>query len=177
MNMKNTVNTKKLTLTAMFSAIAVVILIIASFIPTSQLALAAVAGICISAVVIENGLVYGLMGFAASSIIGIVVTSDKMPAAFYLLFFGYYPLIKAVIEKYSKKRVIEWVLKLLVFNVALTLLWAGVAIGIVGFEVAGKYLIPLSYVGGNIVFVIYDIGFSKLIFLYITRISSRIKRK
>ena len=168
---------KKLALAAMLAAVAVVLLCTSSLFPTGRAAFAAVAGLASAAALIECGLLHAVLCFAASALLGLILAPDRTSAIMFAVFLGYYPVLKGIIEKKAGRRLTEWVFKLAAFNVALALMWLIYRLGFTGFDIKIKgILIPLAVAGVNAVFVIYDIALSKLIFIYITRISSRLNR-
>ena len=83
----------------------------------------------------------------------------------FLTFFGLYPVVKERVEG-LRRLPVEWALKLGYFNVILTLGW---------FAFRGLFLpnppawlgenVLLLYGAGNVVFVIYDLGLTRLIAL------------
>ena len=166
--------TRTMTLAAVFSAMTVVSLYVASVWPTGQLGLVAFASLFAAAAVIEAGLANGVSVFIISSTLGMLILPNRSAPMLYVLFFGYYPVLKSLFER-SRHRVVEWVLKLLVFNAALTMVWFLLREIIFDFgeNVPNALFI---YVGGSLVFVIFDYGFTKLVWLYLSRIS-RFMRK
>ena len=97
----------------------------------------------------------------------------------YICLFGYYPIVKALIERINKP-VIEWILKLAVFNVAAIMIYAVFA-GMFGvliddFSTLGKYGAYIFLGFGNAVFVLYDITVSRLSGTYIYRIHPKVKK-
>ncbi len=167
-------NTKKLSFAAIIAALAVVILYIAAVLPSAKLALSAVAGIFIAAVLIECGWISALCSFAAASVIALLLLPQRFPAVMFLLFFGYYPLVKSLAEK-RKSRVAEWLIKLAVFNIAAAALGTGLISGFfTGLELPSVPL-WLIWLAANAVFVVFDFGFSALIAFYLRAIHSKIK--
>ena len=89
------------------------------------------------------------------------------------MFLGVYPVAKGGIES-LRRLPLEWALKLIFFNLALTLCWflfrellwpeppAWVAGGL-----------PVVYGAGNLVFIIYDIGLSRLVGMLRARLGAR----
>lgn len=168
---KNTMNvkTRNLTLGALFSALAVVLLYIASVWPTGQLGLTAVASLFVAAAIIESGLSFGIYVYVVSSIIAFLLVPNRMTAFLFILFFGYYPILKSLIER-KGHLVIQILLKLAVFNLSLTLIWIlfhELFLGLIPFDLYPVFI----YLIGNVVFLLYDYGFSKLVWLYDTEIA------
>lgn len=167
--------TKTVTITAMLTAFSIVLLYIASVIPSGQFAVVAIASLFVIAAVIESGLRAGLFVFVGSAVLGFLILPNKSIVLLYVIFFGYYPIIKSLIER-RKHLMFEWILKIIVFNISLTLSWFAFSNILFDSSILGDrtYLI---YILGNLAFVLFDIGVTKLIGLYLERISRQIKQK
>ena len=186
--------TRLLTLSAVFSAGAVVILYFASVWPTGQLGLTALASIFVTAAVIETGLTSGVYVFIISAALGLIILPNKAVPIMYLIFFGYYPVVKSLIERLRKKA-LQWAIKLVVFIAALSVMWFFFKGLLFSFESEltvesfstlardGPVSIFVStpryvaFVVGCVVFVIFDYGYSKAIQFYITRVSRFISKR
>lgn len=161
-------------MTAVFTALSIVIMYLASVFPTGSLALTAVASLFTIAAVIEAGVGGGAFVYAGTTILGLLLLPDKGVLAFYGLFFGYYPIVKHYAEK-LKSRIAEWCVKLAVMNAALSViifLFSKAFLQAVSLNV-GKLVIYIIF---NAAFVVFDIGLSKLIGFYMVRISKNIKQ-
>ena len=167
--------TRSITLSALFSALAVVSLALASIWPTGQLGFAAVASLFVAAAVIEMGALYGIYVFVASAALGMLILPDKATPLLYMLFFGFYPIVKSLIERIRSKA-LQWVLKLLVFNASLSVIWFLVGSLILDFGETSPAIL-IVYLFGNVIFAIYDYGFTSVVWLYINRISGGKKRR
>ena len=138
--------------------------------PSGRLGLTAAAGLFPVAGVLAAGRAAGYLCWAAGGLLGLLLLPDKGVALLYLAFLGLYPVVKSRIES-LRRQVLEWALKLLFFNAALTLFW---------FFLRGLFLPDppgwlgenslLLYAGGNLVFVVYDVGLSRLIALLQARL-------
>lgn len=165
---------RKMSFIALLIAITLILLWISSVIPTVNLALIAAAGLVSAAAVVEYGISGGIFCFAGAAVLSAIWVQDKSNVIIYIAFFGYYPIVKSLIER-IKKRLPEWVLKILLFNLALTLFCVVYYLGFLP-DIEAGYSILIIFILGNIVFPIYDAGMTKLIGLYINRISKRITR-
>ena len=161
--------TRKMTLSALLAALTVVLLYIASIWPTGQLGLVAAASLFAAAAVIEAGLGSGISVFIVSAVLGMLIVPNRAAPLLYILFFGWYPVVKSLIER-LRGNVRQWVLKLLVFNASLTIIWFMLRHLIIGF-LGDTSNVILAYLGGNVLFVVFDYGFTKLIWYYINRVS------
>ena len=175
------IKVRNLTLSALYCAFAVISIYLASIFPTGQLGLTAIASLFVAAVVIEAGISYSISVYIVTSFISILIVPYRVTAFLFILFFGYYPIFKSLIEKLSIV-VVQFLAKFLVFNVSLTAIWFLFSeLFFASFNVSEDrhfILLVLIYVCGNVIFLLYDYGFSKLIWFYINRISSsRIKKE
>jgi len=166
--------TRKVTLAAVFTALAVVILLLSSAIPSGQLGFAAVASLFTAAGVIESGIAGGGAVFIGSSVLAALLVPNKSTVILYVVFFGYYPIIKSFCEK-LRSQPLAWILKLLVLNAAFSAGWFLLK-NLFFSSVNLNYPIWLIYIAVNIVFVIFDIGLSKLIGFYIYRVHRQMRR-
>jgi len=165
------VKTRKLTLSALFSALAVIMLYVASVWPTGQFGLAAVASLFVAAAVVETGISGGVSVFIISSFLGMLLLPNRAAPLLFLLFFGFYPVLKSLIER-MPGTALQWFFKLLVFNTSLTVTWFFFrSFFIQAYETVPGVLV--IYLGGNLLFALFDYGFTKLVWFYIERISRR----
>lgn len=158
----------------MLAALQLVLMYMGSVMPSWKLALTALAGIINAAVLIECGAVSSVLSFAVVGVLGAVMLPQKSIALLYIVFFGYYPLIKSLAER-TKSRIVEWSVKVVVFNFACVICWAALRFGFITDIALPDIALVLLWLGLNAVFVIYDMGLSKLIMLYVQRIHRNIK--
>lgn len=155
-------------LVGVLSACSLAFLWFASLTPTGRLGLTAVAGLFPVGVVLASDPKTGFLCCAVSGILGMILVPDKGIALMYLIFFGLYPVLKSLFEKQS--HIQSWLFKLLYFNLVLALFW---------FLLRSLFLpqIPeqldnnaIIFLLGNVIFVLYDIGLSRLIFGFLRRL-------
>ena len=140
-----------------------VFLWLAAITPTGRLGLTAVAGLFPMAAVLAAGRAAGYLCWAASGILSLFLLPDKGVALLYLAFLGLYPIVKSRIES-LRRQPVEWCLKLVFFDLALTLFWFFLRAMFLPNppDWLGDNALPV-YLLGNVVFVCYDIGLSRLI--------------
>ena len=151
------------------TAVSVVFVYLASVMPSGQLGFVAIASLFTAAAIIEAGIGAGLFVFAGCSILSFLLISNKSIMFLYLLFFGYYPIIKNIAER-VKNKVISWIIKLIIFNAALSAIWFFFRSVLFSDLLLNLHLI-IIYALGNAAFVLFDIGFSKLMVFYSVRIA------
>ena len=88
--------TRRITLAAVFTALTLIFLYLANILPAVRLGFTAAASLFAVAAVIETGIVSALFVFVGSSVIGALLLPDKTAVITYVLFFGYYPVIKSL---------------------------------------------------------------------------------
>jgi len=157
-------STKRLTICAVITTLGVIVLSLGSILEVLDLSAAALAGILVTIVVIEVGGIWPWLVWAATGLLSLLLPL-KTAAIFYLIFAGYYPILKEKIEMLGS-RLLQWVIKLLMMNTALTLV-----------ILVTKYILVLPdetldwtwliYPLANTAFVLFDIALTRLITVYL----------
>lgn len=149
-----------------------------SYFPYFTYAVPAVTGLLTMMLVIEINVKWAFAAYIAASVL-VFIFAEPESKLMYICLFGYYPIVKALIERINKP-VIEWILKLAVFNVAAIMIYAVFAgmfgVSIDDFSALGKYGAYIFLGFGNAVFVLYDITVSRLSGTYIYRIHPKVKK-
>ncbi len=169
-------NTKKLTVCAMFSALSVVLLYFGSLFELLDISMAVIASLACVIAVIEYGKSAPWAIYAVTSVLSVILLPNKTPAAFYAIFFGFYPILK---EKFEKRpKVLSWLLKEVTFNICLVVMAVAVYfISTTGDNSLLKNPIMLATTAllAEVVFVLYDIALTRLISFYIIKLRHRFK--
>ena len=177
--------TKRLTASALLAAMGVALIFLGSIIEALDLSAAALASFLCLFAVIEFGGIYPWLIFAVTGILSVILMPYTMGGWFYLLFFGYYPILKNKLEKLKKP--IAWILKMLLLNgaVAISIVIAGFLLygGNVydafmmtfGEDGWGIYAAIGTYLLLNVTFVVYDIALNRLIVFYNVKIRNKFK--
>ena len=170
-------STKKIALSGLITALSVVAMLFAYF-PYFTYAIPAFAGALLFVVSIEAGRGFAIGSYIAAAII-VLLACEKESAMLFVGFFGYYAILKGVIEQYLKGA-LAWFIKLLVFNVAAVLSYFVITFvfGIPFFDgsIAPRIFLGLMLLLGNIVFCVYDFGLTRVISMYIIKLHSRIEK-
>ena len=166
-------NTKRLTVCAMLCALGVVLLLLGSVIEVMDIAMAALASLLCIFAVIEYGGAAPWLVFSVTGVLSLILLPNKTPAAMYVVFLGYYPIIKEKLERFKKP--IAWVLKEVIFNIALIALFFIVKFLLMPNASEPLMIYVIAFVLFEIAFVLYDIALTRLITLYILRLRDRFK--
>ena len=166
---------RKVAFGGILTALCVVLIYLATYLPTGKLGLYALASVTIAIAVIELDVKFGTVVYTASSILIFLLTGNINTLLIFTLFFGSYPLLKYYIEK-QRSAVVEMLLKFGVFNL---LAVAGyflfkLLLGVSPINLSNlSLLISISLLFAiQIGFLIYDYILSRLISYYINKIKS-----
>ncbi len=148
-----------------------------SYFPYLTYGIPAVAGLFIMAVVMEIDCKWAFGAYLSSAVL-VFFSAENESRLIYVFFLGFYPILKALIERINKP-IPEWTLKILSFNVAVLCvytLFAGMfGIDMSDFGVLGKYGAFILLGLGNIVFVMYDIALCRMAQFYIVMVRPKLK--
>ena len=172
----------KIAFGSLISATATVIMLLAYF-PYATYAVPAIAGVLFAAVNIEIGKKWAYSSYIITAVISLILC-EKESAVLFTLFFGFYPIIKGSVESRFSSRVAEYIIKFLCFNLCIIVSYIIIVyvFGIPMDETGnfGKFFAAGLLLAGNVVFLIYDIGLTRLISYYFakyhTKISKLLKR-
>ena len=169
--------TNKITLCALMAALAVV-LMLAAYFPYLTYAIPAFAGLCIMVVLLETGAKWAISAYITSAVLTLLFCEPEA-MLMYVFLFGYYPILKAFIEKINKP-LLEWPIKMIFFNVVVILVYSFIA-QLFGVNMSdtndfGKYTVYIVLAVANVVFVIYDITVAKMATFYIYIIKPKLNK-
>lgn len=167
-----------ISLCGVISALSVVVMMLTMLIPIASYTLPALAGMLCTLIVIEVNKKSALAVYVVVSVLSIIIVPDKEAVFLYILFFGYYPILKNILENRIKSNVIQFVLKLLIFTLSAIIAYL-LSIFILGipaeeYEIFGVNL-PIIFLLICIAsFVMYDYAFSKIIILYFIKFRDKL---
>ncbi|OCN02534.1 hypothetical protein A7X67_15250 [Clostridium sp. W14A] len=170
----------RLAFCSVVTALGTAVMFLTGMIPVGTYALPAFAGILMISVVAEAGTGWAFSVYAAQSILSVLLAADKEAVLFFVLFFGYYPILKSLLENHLRRIKLQTAVKLIVFNAAAVLDFclsvAFLSVPKESFSIFGYYLPWLFLLAGNVVFLIYDYAVSLLVITYFSRIHPMIKK-
>ncbi len=169
----------KVALAGIVCAISVMIMML-TIIPTLEISLPVLAGMVMTVLVLELGVKWGITGYVTVAIVSLLSAPSLESRVLFIAFFGYYPVLKALLERLHLKWV-QWLLKLSVFNVAIVLAYTFLirvvaALDITEFMVMGEYMPMVLLLVGNGIFILYDIAVTKWITMYVYTLQSRLHK-
>ncbi|MBO4452525.1 MAG: hypothetical protein J5793_01180 [Clostridia bacterium] len=165
---------RKTAYAGLFTALCVALLFLGSVIEVLDLSTAALGSLIIIAAMIELGKGYAIAVYAAASLLSALLLPNKAPAVYFILFSGYYPVLKVFLNN-IKPKPLSYAARFAVFDIAL----AGAALVTVyllntpiEFEV---YWWIAGILLANGVFFVYDIALERMSLFYVRHIKSKFK--
>ena len=162
------------------AALSVSIMLLTYFSPILVYTVPVFAGAILLIVVTEVGYKWALGTYVAVSLLSIFLIADKEAAVFYIMLFGYYPVLREFISGKIKNRFLLFILKLIIFNASLA---ASIAVCNYVFHIdysefsgGGKIIVAVYIVMMNAVLFLYDFLIAKFTVLYKTRLHKKIRK-
>ena len=159
---------RKVALGGILAAINIIFLYLASYMPSMKLSMYFLAGLMPGLILVEMGARQAWLLYSAVSLMSLLILGNPINIVPYIFIFGLFPLVKYYIEK-TRRIYIEIVLKLLFFDIAfLSIYYIWTRLFLVGVILP----IPIIWLilGLQIVSVLYDYIFTRMIFYYCDRI-------
>ena len=101
---KRSSESRKIALSGVFGSLAAVLMLMGGILPLATYVAPALAGILIVPVAIEFGIKTGYVLYAAIGLLSLFVVPDKEMSLIFVFFLGFYPLLKASIERMRSQR-------------------------------------------------------------------------
>ncbi len=128
------------------------------------------AGVLLILIMIEVGYGWAIGTYATISLLSLFLLSDKEAAILFIMFFGFYPMLRSVFEKKIKLKCIRFIVEMAIYNISLavSVLICMYVFGIEydEFGELGKFSFIITLVMMNIIFILYDFLVGKLVFAY-----------
>jgi len=141
------------------TAISIVLMLMTTVLPIAAYSCVMLAGLCTAFIAEETDSKCALSVFAAVSILSVILIPDKESVILYMIFFGYYPVLKQFLFNKCNK-ILSWIIKLLVFNAAcITSFFTSIYLLSVpkdSFMIGDFYLPWVILIMANILLFIYD---------------------
>ena len=172
--------TYKIAFGGVIAALSAVLMFLTGIIPFGTYALPALAGMALVTVVIELGSRFAFAVYAVVSVLSALFVPDKEAAMFFIIFLGFYPILKGIIEGKIRARYAQYIIKLILFNACMV---ASYFIGKFllsipdeSFVVFGIFLPYLFLALGNVFFILYDFCITVVVNQYFSRLRGKIFR-
>ena len=159
---------------ALAAALGVVLVYIASVVPTGKIVVLCVASLGTVFVLTRFGWKWALGSFAVTAALSLILCPTKSAAILYAAFLGYYPVAKVLIER-LRRPAFRWGGKLICFNAAaMVLFFAARTLFRGDWGPLGGYPLILLVLA-NALFVLYDLALQQGMLYFMRNIARRIK--
>lgn len=164
----------RLAFCAVVAALETVLMLLAGLTRIGTYALPCIAGILTVAVVIEYRCKWAFGVYAVAAVLSFFLSGDKEAVVFFIALFGYYPILKNLLESRIRARVLRWILKFAVFNAAAvgSFYVAKIILGVpdADYTVFGVYIPHVFLLAGNAFFLLYDLSINAFVRFYVQRL-------
>lgn len=171
---------RKMALTGMLCALAVVIMMLGGVIPLATFCCPALAGLMLIPVFVECGEKLSWCAYAAIAALSLILCPDK-EAALLFAFIGYYPILRWRLDQ-LRSRLLRVVAKLGVFNLAVLAMYALSILVLQMDQILREYqemgiaLTIACLLVGNITLLLYDRLIAIMTALYVNRLRGRLMK-
>ena len=171
---------RKMALTGMLCALAVVIMMLGGVIPLATFCCPALAGLMLIPVFVECGEKLSWCAYAAIAALSLILCPDK-EAALLLAFIGYYPILRWRLDQ-LRSRLLRVVAKLGVFNLAVLAMYALSILVLQMDQILREYqemglaLTAACLLVGNVTLLLYDRLIAIMTALYVKRLRGRLMK-
>ena len=171
---------RKMALTGMLCALAVVIMMLGGVIPLATFCCPALAGLMLIPVFVECGEKLSWCAYAAIAALSLILCPDK-EAALLLTFIGYYPILRWRLDQ-LRSRLLRVVAKLGVFNLAVLAMYALSILVLQMDQILREYqemdlaLTVACLLVGNVTLLLYDRLIAIMTALYVNRLRGRLMK-
>ncbi len=170
-------STTRITFGGIMAALAVLFMLL-SYFPYFTYAAPGLASLAIMVCVVEADKKLSFLVYLAAAIIVLLIAENESKFVF-VLFFGHYPILKAIFES-KLKGVILWITKFAFFNLCVFAIYFATSrtlgVSFEEFNDIGKYGAPIILAVVNVAFIIYDIAVSRMAIFYICRLQKSVRK-
>ncbi len=170
-------NSKIIAYSGIASALSVVMLFLGSVIWVLGYTMPLVASLIMIVLSDSVSKKSALLTFVSTSVISFVLLNDKECVLLYVLFFGYYPLIRDKVND-IKPEFLSYLLKFATFNVAMILvqILCVYVFGIPFDDMFGKWGVVIFVICLNLVFAVFDKLYALLQKLYKIKLKKKVEK-
>ncbi len=169
----------RVALCGVLAALMLVVMLFGTMLPLSTYACPALAGAISIPVIWELGTKPGCLLYLAVSILSLLLAPDKEAALLFLFLLGWYPILRPKLQ-HLKKKPARVVVKLILFNLAICLVYALLLFVLTTPDLqaeAARWTGPLlagMLLLGNVTFLLYDLMLSRVTDLYVYRLRAKL---
>ena len=154
------IKTNKIAGGGVCSALCIVMLILASFLPNLKFAFLFASSIIVGICLLKYKFLSALICYIAASVLSVFILPNKFIALAFFVLFGNYPVIKLYIER-IKNIVTEYIIKFFAANVYLFAIY--IVLKALGESSFFDFNLLILYIAGIVLLLFYDLVFGFVI--------------
>lgn len=154
------IKTNKIAGGGVCSALCIVMLILASFVPNLKFAFLFASSIIVGICLLKYKFLSALICYIAASVLSVFILPNKFIALAFFVLFGNYPVIKLYIER-IKNIVTEYIIKFFAANVYLFAIY--IVLKALGESSFFDFNLLILYIAGIVLLLFYDLVFGFVI--------------
>ena len=166
---------QRVALGGIVAALCITVMFLSGVLPALYIVAPMVSGMLLLILAEEVSVPWAWLTYAAVSLLSLFVLFDKDAALMFILFFGYYPILRPKLQKIVPKALRIFV-KVILFNIFLVLdyLLTVYLLGLPTFEDMGRWALVVMALVFNYVFIMYDVILSRMHWFYLRFFRSKI---
>lgn len=172
-------NSHKIAVSGIGTALSVVFMFLGGILYVFSYAVPVLLGLLMMMINKTLGKKHALIVFLSVSFLSLIIVPDKESVLLYVMFFGYYPIIKPKLDL-IKLKLLKIICKAIMFNAAVFTaeLFAFYLFGIPFFEgEMSTVIFALLFAAAmNTIFIMYDFMLNRFYVLYVKKLESKIKK-
>lgn len=165
--------TKQLIRCSSLIALSLLLLLVATVIPTARFGIVAISGLFTGIATMMYTSKQGFLTYFGTSLIAAIVLPNKGVVLLYILLFGIYPILKILLE-YQVSTCLQWLGKSAFFCISSYMIQ--VLLMELIFTKIPSVPVPLIYALSALCFLIYDFGVNKLNEIFQTRFQQLLEK-
>lgn len=172
----------RISLGGIISAVCLMLMFCTGMFPMLDYTIPAFAGFLMVVMIVETGPKWAVTTYFVVSALCLVITPNYEASMLFILFMGYYPILKFYLDQLNNK-VFSWSVKYIVFNLAaavffLAFQYVFTSVDLLeGMDMFGRFALPLLWLMGNAFFWLYDKVLGQLVGLYVNWFRKKILRR
>lgn len=172
----------RISLGGIISAVCLMLMFCTGMFPMLDYTIPAFAGFLMVVMIVETSSKWAVTTYFVVSALCLVITPNYEATMLFILFMGYYPILKFYLDRLESK-VLAWSVKYAVFNLAavvffLAFQYVFTSVDLLeGMDMFGKFAVPVLWIMGNVFFWLYDKVLGQLVDLYVKWFRKKILRR
>ncbi len=172
----------RISLGGIISAVCLMLMFCTGMFPMLDYTIPAFAGFLMVVMIVETSPKWAVTTYFVVSALCLVITPNYEATMLFILFMGYYPILKFYLDQLRNK-IFSWTVKYVVFNFAAVIFFLAfqyvfTSVDLLeGMDVFGRFALPLLWLMGNAFFWLYDKVLGQLVDLYVNWFRKKILRR